>query len=256
MRYLFALLALATLAAAEVPRLSTEQTMALAQRIWENESEGLETRLTHWNEGETFASMGMGHFIWYPATTKDRPYKESFPSLLAYLQQQGIPLPKGISPQTPCPWPDRSSFYTDFYSPQMQKLRLLMRLTKAEQAAFMAERFYRTLPDILSHTDERTRPHIEERFHALAATPEGLYALMDYVNFKGEGTKESERYQGQGWGLLQVLQAMPRKGRNVLGDFVKAADYILTRRVLLAPREESRWLPGWRKRLETYRSGH
>ena len=30
---------------------------------------------------------------------------------------------------------------------------------------------------------------------------------MDYVNFKGEGVSSSERYRGQGWGLLQVLES-------------------------------------------------
>ena len=76
---------------------------------------------------------------------------------------------------------------------------------------------------------------------------------MDYVNFKGEGVNPAERYSGQGWGLLQVLEAMPATG-GPLDGFVKAADQVLTRRVANSPRarDESKWLPGWRSRLQTY----
>jgi hypothetical protein len=76
---------------------------------------------------------------------------------------------------------------------------------------------------------------------------------MDYVNFKGEGTSPTERYQGEGWGLLQVLAGMSDSGSPTVA-FSKSADRVLTRRVELSPsaRGEKRWLPGWRNRLATY----
>ena len=37
-----------------------------------------------WNPGEEFPSLGIGHFIWYPAGV-DGPFIESFPRLLAFL---------------------------------------------------------------------------------------------------------------------------------------------------------------------------
>ena len=49
--------------------------------------------------------------------------------------------------------------------------------------------------------------------------------LIDYVNFKGEGVLETERYRGRGWGLLQVLEGMPeqaarlRMRRDEFADF-------------------------------------
>jgi len=79
---------------------------------------------------------------------------------------------------------------------------------------------------------------------------------MDYVNFKGEGLAEGERYQGQGWGLLQVLLEMDTAGdKTELQSFREAAGRVLTRRAENAgnPIERERWLPGWLKRLETYR---
>jgi len=81
----------------------------------------------------------------------------------------------------------------------------------------------------------------------------GTFALIDYVNFKGEGTLETERYKGQGWGLLQVLETMP-EGGDPVREFSQAAKATLARRVRNAPpeRHEERWLPGWDARVERY----
>jgi len=78
------------------------------------------------------------------------------------------------------------------------------------------------------------------------------------VNFKGEGVLHTERYQGQGWGLLQVLEAMD--GTSVSGavdEFARAASAVLTRRVQNSPaeRHESRWLSGWIRRVNSYNGG-
>ena len=90
----------------------------------------------------------------------------------------------------------------------------------------------------------------------MAAVPNGVYALVDYVNFKGEGISLTERYNGEGWGLLQVLEGMAdaSPGQASVEAFAKSADAALTRRVANSPpaRDEARWLPNWRKRLRTY----
>ncbi len=95
------------------------------------------------------------------------------------------------------------------------------------------------------------------QFHRVAETPQGIYALTDYVNFKGEGISGTERYQGQGWGLLQVLQQMPGNTSDPIMEFADVAECVLTRRIRNAPQKrhaiEARWLPGWEVRIETYR---
>ena len=98
---------------------------------------------------------------------------------------------------------------------------------------------------------------LKRRFLEVANSfpPYGLYALIDYVNFKGEGTSSLERYNDQGWGLLQVLENMPQGSKtDSLQQFVNSAQQILTRRVDNAPaaRNEARWLQGWSNRLKTY----
>jgi hypothetical protein len=134
----------------------------------------------------------------------------------------------------------------------MKELRSLLAGTIAYQARFAALRLQRALPRMLEAVPGGEREKIRENFERVAGEPQGLYALVDFVNFKGEGTLTSERYRGEGWGLLQVLEEMG-KGPATL-EFSRAADKVLTRRVANAPvaRNEKRWLPGWRNRIRTY----
>lgn len=231
-------------------QLSEARARAIGERIWHNEGAGKIENLTVWNRGEDFPSFGIGHFIWYPAGVEG-PFTESFPQLLEYLQRS-TELPAWLNRTPDAPWPDRQTFYAAIDSPEMQQLRRLLQQTMAQQTAFIIQRLEAALPRMLAGlATAQERQRVERRFYAVAQQANGLYALIDYVNFKGEGISAQERYRGQGWGLLQVLQAMADDAAP-LPAFVEAADRVLTRRVDNAPRDESRWLPGWRKRLQTY----
>jgi len=153
----------------------------------------------------------------------------------------------------PCPWGSRANFYADFSDPKMAQLRTILSRTIPLQARFTVTRLEEALPKMLESAPSDKREMVGRNFLRVAAEPMGPYALVDYVNFKGEGTLSSERYHGQGWGLLQVLESMNQG--PALTEFRQAADRVLTRRVHNAPpgRNEYRWLPGWRNRLETYR---
>lgn len=247
---LFCLLASTLNLAAESVRLSETQAAEIGRRIWKNECAGTVDGLTSWNKGEDFASLGIGHFIWYPQG-KRGPFEESFPKLAQYLAGHGQDVPEWM--RRPCPWKERAQFMADFQSPRMLELRSLLKNTIALQASFAALRLEEALPKMLEAAPAGEREKIKANFYRVAAQPLGLYALMDYVNFKGEGTLATERYNGQGWGLLQVLELMPTSG-PALPAFAKAADAALTRRVENSPpaRHEAKWLPGWRNRLTTY----
>ncbi len=135
----------------------------------------------------------------------------------------------------------------------MRSLRELLANTLPQQTAFMIARLEAALPKMVSAlADAEQQRLVQQRFYRVAQQPMGIYALIDYVNFKGEGTSPKERYKGQGWGLLQLLQNMDDDNPNVMANFVAAADTLLTRRVKNAPRDETAWLSGWRKRLATY----
>jgi hypothetical protein len=232
-------------------RLSDSQAVRIGTKIWRNESGGTIAGLTAWNYGEDFASLGIGHFIWYPAG-RSRPFEESFPPLLRYLETSGVKIPGWLLNSGSCPWPDRSRFLADQRSLRMEELRSLLARTVSLQAKFAAARLETALPKILDAASPTEREKIRKNFYRVAAEPLGPYALVDYVNFKGEGTLTSERYQGEGWGLLQVLELMG--DGSALPEFRQAAESVLTRRVKNSPpgRGESRWLPGWKNRIRTY----
>jgi len=233
-------------------KVSDAEADRIGKKIWRNECAGTRDGLTSWNKGEDFPSLGIGHFIWYPQG-KRGPFKESFPALKDYLQSQGVELPGWLASAKACPWPDRAAFMADFRSPRLEELRSLLASTVGQQARFAALRLESALPQMLAAAPAGEREKIRRNFYRVANAPGGLYPLMDYVNFKGEGTSPTERYQGEGWGLAQVLAGMSDTGSPTTA-FAKSADRVLTRRVELSPpaRGEKRWLPGWRNRLATY----
>lgn len=241
----------AVLCASEI-RVSDAEAGRIGAKIWRNECGGTRDGLTSWNKGEDFASLGIGHFIWYPRGGSG-PFRESFPALRDYLRAEGVRLPGWLATAPDCPWSDRSAFMADFRSRRMEELRTLLASTVAQQARFAALRLEAALPQMLAAAPAGERGKIRRNFYRVANAPGGLYPLVDYVNFKGEGTSPAERYRGEGWGLLQVLAGMSETG-SPAAAFSASADRVLTRRVGISPpaRGEARWLPGWRNRVATY----
>lgn len=232
--------------------ISGTEANRIGMQIWKNECGGTVVGLTSWNKGEYFTSLGIGHFIWYHPD-KRGPFEESFPPLVRFIKSHGVPVPP-IAERKSCPWASREEFQQAINSPEMLELRKFLHRTIPLQAGFIFARLEKSLPKMLSSIAPGEREAIRYRFYAVAQATKGKYALMDYVNFKGEGTKTSERYRGQGWGMLQVLQEMRMPPGNGTGtsEFAAAADRVLTRRVTNAPVDERRWLRGWRNRLKTY----
>ena len=232
--------------------ISEPEAKAIGKKIWINECRGTIEGLTSWNKGEYFASLGIGHFIWYHRI-KRGPYEESFPSLVRYLVSKRVNVPEFILNKQ-CPWETRDDFVKARNSPQMIELRNLLLSTIPLQTEFILLRLENALPKMLSAISIKNRSTVQANFYKLTRTAKGKYALMDYINFKGEGTKISERYNGQGWGMLQALEEMNpnTETRNAPNEFAQAAEKVLIRRVRNAPRDESIWLKGWQNRLKTY----
>jgi len=236
-------------------QVAQRDALVIGQKIWMNEGSAKIENLTAWNEGENFASLGISHFIWYPQGVAER-FTETFPNFLTFVEEEGKRhLPVWLEKNRDCPWTSRRTFMRDQKTEKMESLRQFLLATIPLQVQFMIRRLERALPTMLETVNAEKKEKVRSRFYQVAATPEGVYALVDYVNFKGEGTAPSERYQGKGWGLLQVLDAMTDKHTHVLDNFADAADYTLTQRIKNSPqaRGESRWLAGWRARITTYR---
>lgn len=240
MRILFFLLPMSLCA------LTLQEKQVIGERIWKNESNRTEKGLTSWNAGEAFASMGIGHFIWFPEGCKS-PFQETFPSLLFFLREKGVEIP--LWAMKGCPWGDREAFYRDFDGAKLEQMRSILASTVALQAEYIVDRFGSSMQNAL------VTPKIKRAYERLIRTPQGVFAMIDYLNFKGDGLSEKERYQGVGWGLMQVLAEMGEAHKDPVCDFIASAKKTLERRVeLSAPeRDEKRWLPGWFKRIESYR---
>lgn len=238
--------------------LSQQEAGQIGRRIWQNECGGTIAGLTSWNAGENFASLGIGHFIWYPKGARG-PFEESFPEYVRYVAKRGAKLPPPLLGRgsESCPWNSRADFLAAASSEPMQQLRTFLVGTIDLQADFLVQRLSDALPKMLAASPAAARVQIAQQFDRVAASAPGCYALVDYVNFKGEGVLLNERYRGRGWGLLQVLEGMSgsAKGPAAVNDFADSAERVLRQRVANSPpeRNERRWLAGWLNRISTYR---
>jgi hypothetical protein len=240
----------------EYIQLAKRDAIEIGQKIWMNESSGKISGLTAWNEQESFASLGIGHFIWYPQGY-GKPFTETFPDLLKFMQKQGVILPDWLQSTPDCPWSTRQEFMSSQQSDKMNDLRTLMKSTVPLQAQFMIKRLEFALPKMMDTlpTQEQQKQVREQFYRVAQSSPTGVFALLDYVHFKGEGTSPTERYQNQGWGLLQVLEQMSGDStNNATNEFIEVAKVILKRRIQNSPpeRHEVRWWHGWKNRLDTY----
>lgn len=237
--------------------MTVEELGCLQKMIFFNECSGRVERMITWNADEDFPSFGLGHFIWDPKGKKG-PYQTQFPEFLSFLEAQEIEIPAWIKalPTREAPWQNREEFLKDLSSERMTVLKNFLDTTQGFQIQFILHRTRGILPRMLTAVPEKDRPGIELKFKEIAEAPKGMFALIDYVNFKGEGILETERSQGQGWGLLQVLEEMqaPGKKEDALEEFVRAAKKVLENRVKNAPPEKdcSKRLGGWKTRVKNY----
>jgi len=246
--------------ALDLPALDDADYEWIASRIAENETGGETRYLTYWGAGEDFPSFGIGHFIWFPAGI-DAPFDETFPTLFEFLREQpDTPeAPAWLRSLVPfdAPWSGKQAFDEALMSSESSAMRQWLEATGAGQARFIVQSFKSRWNEIELPAQEKIR--LSDLLQRLLETPEGMFAVIDYYNFKGLGDNPRERYQGQGWGLAQVLgdiasQADDESEIDLVTRFSRAAAARLRQRVALSPpeRNEIRWLQGWHKRVAKY----
>jgi len=243
----------------ERPSLTNYELNVISDKIYKNETGGNAKYLMYWSPNESFASLGIGHFIWYPKNEPKR-FDETFPSMIDYYVANNVEIPKWLlqARKIGAPWRNKERFEQARSDKEFQQLKTILMNTKALQTQFFFDRVHASIPEIITHVAPEYRKHIVSNYNALVTTTGGLYPLIDYINFKGKGIKATERYNNQGWGLLQVLKNMRpvQKGAGALAEFSRVAYLMLERRVRNSSIEknEKRWLKGWKKRTDTYRT--
>src|SRR4030088_158744 len=104
--------------------LSQGEALRIGKKIWQNECKGTISGLTSWNQGEDFASLGIGHFIWYPKGRRG-PFEESFPKVVNFISKRGAKMPTLLlrGSEQPCPWNSRAEFFRAQHTVEMNHLR-------------------------------------------------------------------------------------------------------------------------------------
>lgn len=231
----------------------------LAHKIFKNEANNNPRYLTHWNEGEDFPSLGIGHFIWLPNALKQEQvvFEETFPQMVEFVSQQSPP-PKWLQALNPfeVPWKNKAEFEQAGLKIEMVELRNWLLETQGLQAEFIAQQFQRKWDSKITTLPSSQQNQLRQALNELMQTQKGLFVALDYYNFKGLGFNPKEQYQGEGWGLMDVLIDIPQAQdpQFAVNNFVRAAKGRLAQRVKNSPaeRNESRWLKGWFVRLDNY----
>ena len=237
--------------------ISKSELNAIGEKIFKNEAAGKKENLVYWNEGENFPSLGIGHFIWYK---QGEPgiFEESFPQLVEFLKSKNVKLPKIMIENKYSPWKSREELINlqtkKIPDSDIEELTNFLYDNKDLQVMFIFKRLEASLEKMIAVSSNKE--NVRKQFYRVASSPNGLYPLIDYVNFKGEGINPNERYNGQGWGLLQVLENMKgtETGKAALTEFTNSAKFVLQRRVNNSDpsKNEKKWLQGWLNRCNTY----
>ncbi len=247
-----------------VAALSSAEVKWIGQRIYQNECASRPENLIHWNQGEEFPSLGIGHFIWYPANYSG-PFQETFPKMFSYVDSFSV-APAWLKRIEPfkAPWQNRDQFQQKRVSNQTLALQKWLQETHEYQALFIVEQFRQRLIEHFELVPVKTsNARLIGLINRLLSFKEGRFALIDYTNFKGIGSA-TEQYQGEQWGLISVLIDVVERqpefesltNQVLLDEFIQSAKNRLKLRVKLAPksRGEQRWLKGWFTRLGGYRN--
>jgi hypothetical protein len=243
--------------------LPLEVAERVGHQVWLNETGGNADEIVAWNDGEEFLSLGIGHFIWFPAG-RPSPFDESFPRVVQFLRQQKVQLPDWLNktPVPPCPWQTRADFLKAKATPRLVQLKKFLIETRGVQTQFLVDRAQSALDTMLAKTPEETqRRHIAVQFTRVVRASKDLYPIIDYINFKGEGINPDETIfdpqtkANEGWGLKQVLLGMSGSSgdpNTVLAEFAESARVALLRRIRNHP-QSRKWQEGWLNRIATYR---
>lgn len=188
--------------------------------------------------------LGIAQNLWLPEGSNSI-FQTEWPTVAQRLQELGCKIKPWMLEG--CPWSSQEAFDTDFNSKKMVWLRTHLSKKKLvlAQAFCIAERLQRAMdpssPDsLLTGLTEEQSTLVQKNFDLVVHcfNPSGIYALIDYVNFKGEGRLDgSEKFVGVSCGLLQVSLNIqtPEEVANdetIINAFVEGAKVTLNNRII------------------------
>lgn len=231
--------------------ISESEANIIAFEIAKNEGVSSRVKQISWRNDDKYASLGIAHFFWYPMNENNTQI--SFNDLLNYISQSQA-LPNWLLNVKYPPWSSREDYLSSNHDLFKSQLSYFLQENMSKQTEYLIFKLETRLPEMLNEIKSPfAKMHMYENFYHIAMQKNGVYALLDYSVFQGDGTLATERNNNQGWGLLQVLDNMKGNSENLLQEFISSADLLLTRRIANGPGDEARQLHKWRRRLNTYR---
>ncbi len=209
-----------------------------------------EPSLLRW-DARGFLYLGASEAIWYPdIPAGEKKFLEDWPTLRSELQKRGFSIP--TLALGPSPWRSGEELEADLANltkedsqiinpaerTRKRELEELLTFLKREDVikveyTLLIDRLERALdPQSETYLFANLPPGkgaiMEKNFRELASLqdslghPLGLYALVDYCNFKGEGIAAAEHYNTQAWGLSELLFEMEdlRSNRPLLEKYI------------------------------------
>lgn len=223
----------------------------LGEALYKNEANCQIKNLTHWNKNEEFPSLGLPHAIWYGTKSSKKyqeQFPELIRSIRKNLKSHEkvkLTWPTLLKTENigAAPWENASEFAkiqntsleieSSLDSAQLSEIEkkkyplykqafelfelrhflanpIVLRL----QASYVVEKTFLSLHQMISSVHQQSPTEAQKiylQIQQLIETQEGVLAIIDYLNFKGDGLKPSERTTlgHYSWGLLTVLELMP-----------------------------------------------
>lgn len=178
--------------------------------------QGREGRTMEWDSatGESFPSIGIGHYSWYPRTVNDTDAKkvESFPLYISFMEKNcGLAIPSYLLAEVTepdptdakktvkvkrlladAPWNDKAAFDKALLNPKsiasQLKTFLEQKNNKICQVKFQEARLAESIEKMKLKYTPISHPQFAPYIEGLLKTRPGFFAALDYVNFKGDGT--------------------------------------------------------------------
>jgi hypothetical protein len=217
------------------------------------------------NKNKLKLLAGYGHLEWFFDFVPSKDGYSFNSWLLQYKKTTSSTLsklPEWLSDTTEPPWESQLEFDQDKAKPSGKYKELVdfLEETMDQQTSFIAERAEKAIPlitDTLTDSQIKTfNSNLNRLIYDSRDQPNrlGIWMVTDYIHFKGEGTLDSEVYDGFGWGLKQVILEMEQyKNEAPVSAFVLAAKKVLNQRIEHSPgKTDSKYRKEWFKRLDSY----
>lgn len=246
--------------------LTDEQLLEIGIKIWQNQcgvwncpgkiTHEMKDGITSWEAH--YALIGIGQCIWYPAD-ETKNFQEDWPRVAQALKEKGYPIEDWMLEA--CPWKNNKEFFADFDEDRLKSLRkmLVKKALIIEQARCIAMRLDESLKNMTDAVDAETNITKAEKgdlkniiignFYQVSTAdyPRGLYAMMDYVHFKGEGVLATEvTSEGLHFGLRQALEQMDLRTVNKVGAIPAFVEATIN---MIPSRKDNQY---FKNRMETY----